>query len=129
MRLLFLILIVACAAIQYPLWFGEFGYARVQELNQQLEQQRAVNQAMIARNNALIAEIEDLKTGTQALEDRARYEMSMIDPNETLVRILPPNESPPVTPMPVAMGASAQPKAQPNAQPSTPSNRAGRRAP
>ena len=101
MRLLFLVLILACAAIQYPLWMGEFGYARVQELNQQLEQQRQVNQAMNARNNALLAEIEDLKTGTQALEDRARYEMSMIDQGETLVRILTPNEDPPVIPIQV----------------------------
>lgn len=117
MRLLFLVLIGACVAIQYPLWFGEFGYTRVQELNQQLEQQRQVNQAMIARNNALLAEIEDLKTGTQALEDRARSEMSMIDQGETLVRILPPNENPPVTPITVSpSGSPTKPAPSVNAQ-------------
>ena len=110
MRLLFLVLIGACLAIQYPLWFGEFGHNRVQELNQQLEQQRQVNQAMIARNNALLAEIEDLKTGTQALEDRARYEMNMIDQGETLVRILTPNEEQPVMPIQVAPPTPANTK-------------------
>ncbi|WP_159990351.1 septum formation initiator family protein [Pelistega ratti] len=106
MRLVFIVLILACIAIQYPLRMGEFGYKRVEELNEQLQKQRETNQAMVARNNAMQAEIEDLKTGTQALEDYARSEMNMIAGNETLVRILTPHEAIPVAPIRYGAGTT-----------------------
>lgn len=92
MRLLYLALMVACVAIQYPLWWGEEGWARVTVLKQQLELQEEKNKALLARNNAMDAEVHDLKTGTDALEDRARIEMRMIKKDETYVQILTPNE-------------------------------------
>lgn len=98
MRLILVLLVLACIAIQYPLRMGGFGYKRVDELNQQLQAQRETNKAMMARNNAMQAEIDDLQTGTQALEDYARQEMSMVESNEVLVRILDNNEEiPPAT--------------------------------
>lgn len=99
MRNILVILVLACLAIQYPLRMGEFGYKRVDELNQQLKAQQETNRAMTARNAAMQAEIEDLKSGTQALEDYARAEMSMIDSKEVLVRVLPPNEEAPIAPI------------------------------
>lgn len=99
MRRVWLFLIFACIAIQYPLRLGASGYKRVHELNQQLAQQQATNKAMMARNAAMQAEIDDLKSGTQALEDYAREEINMVEPNEFLVRILTPNEQAPVAPI------------------------------
>lgn len=108
MRLVLLVLILACLLIQYPLYLGSSGYKRVEELNQQLQAEREMNQALLARNNAMQAEIEDLETGTQALEDRARLEMSMIDSDEILVRILSPTEKEPMLPIRIAPPDSKQ---------------------
>lgn len=102
MRLILVLLVLACIAIQYPLRMGEFGYKRVDELNQQLQAQRETNKSMMARNNAMQAEIDDLQTGTQALEDYAREEMSMVESNEVLVRILENNEEIPPPPIRIA---------------------------
>ncbi|WP_193088564.1 cell division protein FtsB [Advenella sp. FME57] len=99
MRLLYLALMVACVAIQYPLWWGEEGWARVTVLKQQLEAQEEKNKALLTRNNAMDAEVHDLKTGTDALEDRARIEMRMIKKDETYVQILTPNEPQPDVPV------------------------------
>ncbi|MGX9937562.1 cell division protein FtsB [Advenella kashmirensis] len=99
MRLLYLALMAACVAIQYPLWWGEEGWARVTVLKQQLEAQEEKNKALLARNNAMDAEVHDLKTGTDALEDRARIEMRMIKKDETYVQILTPNEPQPDVPV------------------------------
>lgn len=108
MRWVWLLLILACVAIQYPLRLGNSGYKRVDELNQQLAQQKETNKAMMARNAAMQAEIDDLKSGTQALEDYAREEMNMVEPNEYLVRILTPNEQAPVAPIRIGPSTSSQ---------------------
>lgn len=110
MRNILVILVLACLAIQYPLRMGDSGYKRVDELNLQLKAQQETNKAMMARNSAMLAEIEDLKSGTQALEDYARTEMSMVDSNEILVRILPPNEAVPVAP--IRIGSQQQTQQQ-----------------
>jgi len=110
MRLLYLALMVACVAIQYPLWWGEEGWARVTVLKQQLEQQEEKNKALLARNNAMDAEVHDLKTGTDALEDRARIEMRMIKKDETYVQILTPNEPQPQVPVSYEVPAAAESK-------------------
>ncbi|MGO1766733.1 cell division protein FtsB [Advenella sp. S44] len=114
MRLLYLALMVACVAIQYPLWWGEEGWARVTVLQQQLEAQEEKNRALLARNNAMEAEVHDLKTGTDALEDRARIEMRMIKKDETYVQILTPNEPQPE--VPVSYEVPGAPKAGKPAQ-------------
>ncbi|WP_071058799.1 cell division protein FtsB [Pelistega sp. MC2] len=117
MKLILLVLVFACIAIQYPLRLGASGYKRVDELNQQLQAQRETNKAMTARNNAMQAEIEDLKSGTQALEDYARSEMSMVASNEVFVRVLPPNEEAPVAP--IRIGAQESKETKPVAPVST----------
>ncbi|MFA5703486.1 MAG: cell division protein FtsB [Advenella sp.] len=109
MRLLFLLLLLACIAIQYPLWKGESGWLRVAELKEQLQEQHEKNKALLARNNAMKAEVQDLESGTQALEDRARIEMGMINEGETLVQILVPNEAVPTVSLPIGKKADVHP--------------------
>ncbi|HBP29451.1 MAG TPA: cell division protein FtsB [Advenella kashmirensis] len=111
MRLLYLALMVACVAIQYPLWWGEEGWARVTVLKQQLEAQEEKNKALLTRNNAMDAEVHDLKTGTDALEDRARIEMRMIKKDETYVQILTPNEPQPDVPVSYEVPGTSKAKA------------------
>ena len=115
MRLLYLALMVACVAIQYPLWWGEEGWARVTVLKQQLEAQEEKNKALLARNNAMDAEVHDLKTGTDALEDRARIEMRMIKKDETYVQILTPNEPQPDVPVSYEVPGASKAKTAPAA--------------
>lgn len=88
MRWLFLIVIVACLAVQYPLRWGDTGYAQVEVLDRRLKQQLAHNRALEARNHAMQAEIDDLREGTEALEERARGQLNLIKEPENLVQIV-----------------------------------------
>lgn len=94
MRLLFFILLVLTLSIQYPLWWGKGGWTRVKELRTQISQQKETNEALRARNNALVAEVVDLKTGTQAIEERARAEQGMLKEGEIFVQIVPKGDQP-----------------------------------
>jgi cell division protein FtsB len=91
MRSLALTLSFLIVAIQYPLWFGKGGWLRVRQLDQQLEAQRASNDRLALRNAALNAEVLDLKTGLEAIEERARNELGMIKPDEIFFQVLDPN--------------------------------------
>ena len=90
MRPLTLILIGLIIAIQQPLWFGKGSWLRVWHLDQQLDEQRAQNQARVLRNAALNAEVRDLKTGLDAIEERARTELGMIKSDEVFFQVLTP---------------------------------------
>lgn len=63
--------------------------------------QNETNAALVARNDALQAEVQDLKSGTQAIEERARGEMGMVKDGEIYVQILAPNEAGPAVHTPV----------------------------
>lgn len=88
MRLLLLVLLLACIAIQIPLRWGGAGYAQVAVLEQQLDQQLQHNKALDARNNAMLAEIDDLRSGTEALEERARTQLNLLADDEYLIQIV-----------------------------------------
>ena len=92
MRLLLLVLLFACIAIQIPLRWGGSGYAQVDVLAQQLEQQLQHNKALEARNNAMQAEIDDLRDGTEALEERARVLLNLLADDEYLIQIVSDKE-------------------------------------
>lgn len=95
MRLLFLVLALLTLMLQYPLWWGKGGWMRVRELQTMQVAQQDTNQALMARNAALQAEVQDLRAGTQALEERARAEMGMLKEGEIFVQFLEPGESEP----------------------------------
>jgi cell division protein FtsB len=90
MRLLALALIVLIAAVQWPLWAGKGGWVRVWELDQQLKSQHRANDGLRARNTELAAEVRDLKTGYEAIEERARSELGMIAQDEEFFQVLEP---------------------------------------
>ncbi|HTS53636.1 MAG TPA: cell division protein FtsB [Burkholderiales bacterium] len=97
MRLLALVLVFLIAALQWPLWAGKGGWMRVWELDQQLNAQRRTNEALRARNAALDAEVRDLKTGFDAIEERARSELGMIKQDEVFFQVLEAGPRPPAT--------------------------------
>jgi cell division protein FtsB len=94
MRFLALALIVLIAALQWPLWAGKGGWMRVWELDQQLKAQHRTNEGLRARNAALDAEVRDLKTGYEAIEERARSELGMIKQDEVFFQVLEPGPRP-----------------------------------
>jgi cell division protein FtsB len=91
MRAFALILGVLLVLIQYPLWLGKGGWLRVWEVDRQLASQRAKNDMLQARNEALDAEVRDLKQGYEAIEERARFELGMVRKDEVFFQIVAPN--------------------------------------
>ena len=89
MRLLFVGLLLLAGLTQYPLWMGRGGWFDVWDLQMKVSDQRTVNDGLASRNKALAAEIEDLRTGTEAAEERARSELSMLKQGEVFVQVLP----------------------------------------
>jgi cell division protein FtsB len=77
-------------ALQYPLWIGKGGWMRVWELDRQLAQQREANARLKSRNDALEAEVVDLKQGFEAIEERARTELGMIRKDEIFYQLVAP---------------------------------------
>ena len=82
-----LALIVLIALLQYPLWLGKGGWLRVWDVDRQLASQREANQKLETRNAALDAEVRDLKTGYEAIEERARFELGLIKQDEIFVQV------------------------------------------
>ena len=87
MKALFAILVALIVLIQYPLWFGKGGWLRVWQISNELDVQKAGNRKLEARNASLAAEVQDLKTGTEAIEERARSELGMIRGDEVFFQI------------------------------------------
>lgn len=88
MRLITLTLAVLLALIQYPLWMGKGGFFRIRELSLQLEAAREKNEENRLRNAKLASEVRDLEVGTEAIEERARYELGMIKKNEIFIQVI-----------------------------------------
>jgi cell division protein FtsB len=79
-------LLALLLALQYPLWLGRGGLLRVAELERQVSAQRELNQTLEARNATLEAEVRDLKSGYEAIEERARYELGLVKDGEVFVQ-------------------------------------------
>jgi cell division protein FtsB len=85
-----LALVLLLAGLQAKLWWGDGGWRAAHDLHQKVAQQRLENEKLKQRNNALSAEVEDLKSGEIAVEERARSELGMIKPGETFYRVVEP---------------------------------------
>lgn len=81
------LLVVLIALLQYPLWLGKGGWLRVWDTDRQLQAQHEINQKLEQRNTGLDAEVRDLKSGSDAIEERARFELGMIKNGEIFVQV------------------------------------------
>mgnify|MGYP001031663837 CR=1 FL=1 len=91
-RWLTFILIALLLGLQYKLWVGEGSLAEIWSLYQAGEVQRDENARLKERNAALEAEVQDLKKGLDAIEERARSELGMIKDGETFYQIVEPSK-------------------------------------
>lgn len=88
MRVFTLILALLIALLQYPLWLGKGSWLKAWEVDQELTKQNIENAKLKARNASLDAEVRDLKTGYEAIEERARSELGMIKQDEIFFQVL-----------------------------------------
>jgi cell division protein FtsB len=82
------LLVVVAVLLQLKLWQGTGGLDEARELQERVAVQRQENARLQQRNDALEAEVEDLKSGEAAIEDRARSELGMIRPGEVFYRVV-----------------------------------------
>ena len=90
MKRLSILLGTLLLAIQWPLWMGHGGWFRVWDLQHQLADRLALNEAYRVRNQVLTAEISSLLRGTEAIEERARNELHMMRRDETFFQFRAP---------------------------------------
>ena len=105
-RWLLLVLAVLLALLQYRFWFGPGNSGEVMMLEAQVANQKRDNDGLQQRNDALAAEVKDLKEGEAAIEERARSELGMVKPGETFYRVI--DEASATAPAPQAVDSDAQ---------------------
>lgn len=88
MKILIAALIIILALLQYKLWFGNGSLTEVWRLRQAIQIQEKENTSLRERNQALSAEVKDLKQGLDAVEERARSELGMIKKNEVFYQVI-----------------------------------------
>ena len=88
MRILAAALVFALVLLQYRLWFSDQGLREVSRLQSAVDAQQAANREQSERNRQLAAEVNDLKVGLAALEERARSELGMVGNSETFYQIV-----------------------------------------
>ena len=88
MKAFVLLLASLLALVQFRLWVGDKSLAEVWRLGQAIEHQTSENALLKNRNQRLEAEVRDLKTGLEAVEERARLELGMIRKDEIYFQIV-----------------------------------------
>ena len=111
MKVAFAALLVAFVLLQLRLWVSDEGLREVWHLRQAVENQVAENKVLAERNLQMKAEVNDLKHGFTALEERARNDLGMIGSSETFYQVVDAaHRSPEAEPtLPDRLQASAQP--------------------
>ena len=88
MKLIVVILLVLLFWLQYKLWLGDGGIPEVLQLEGEIETVQEEVRGLKERNEALDAEVVDLKKGIEAIEERARSEMGMIKKDEMYYQVI-----------------------------------------
>lgn len=88
MKWLVTIVSAVLLSLQYALWFGDSSLITAGYMQQAIDTQLQQNKTLMERNLALDAEVRDLKTGTAAVEERARSELGLIRSDETFYQVV-----------------------------------------
>ena len=107
MRIFAVILGLALVLLQYRLWLSDQGLREVSRLQSAVDAQAAANREQSERNRQLAAEVNDLKVGLAALEERARSELGMVGNSETFYQVVTA-----ATPAPAAPAAAVTARAE-----------------
>jgi len=90
-------LLILLVLLQYRLWFGDGSVREVAQLQTQISAQEQQNAKLRERNRTLAAEVQDLKKGTTAIEERARTDLGMVGKSETFYQVVSPENASPAT--------------------------------
>ena len=82
MRSIVIFLFLALVGLQYKLWLGDGSVTQWLHLENKLAVEEQQNKQLAARNRAVEADILELTSGDQALEEQARYELGMVKDGE-----------------------------------------------
>lgn len=82
MRMIGVFIILILASLQYKLWFSDSSILKLERLHKKLSTQLNENNSLSARNKAIEADISELKSGDQALEEQARFDLGMVQQGE-----------------------------------------------
>lgn len=93
LRITLIVLGVFLILLQARLWVSEDGFVGMHRLADRVELQQAENKELAERNERLHAEVQDLKDGFSALEERARADLGLIAPNETFYVVSDPPDT------------------------------------
>jgi len=93
MRAFSALLLIIFSLLQYRLWFGKNSVPDYLALQEDVTRQQLANEKLKQRNKLLYADTDDLKLGTEAIEERARNELGMIKDNETFFRVIPSKDN------------------------------------
>jgi cell division protein FtsB len=93
MKYLAAALLIVLVLLQYRLWFSDGGMREVSQLRAEIAAQRKENESLRERNRTLAAEVQDLKKGTVAIEERARTDLGMIGKGETFYQVVKDSKS------------------------------------
>ncbi|AQM20709.1 MULTISPECIES: cell division protein FtsB [Vibrio] len=88
MRLFAVTLALLFGLLQYDLWLGKNGIADYRTIVDEIDVQQQVNENLTLRNSEMFVEIDDLRQGLDAIEERARHELGMIKAGETFYRLV-----------------------------------------
>ena len=87
MRFITVVLVALLGLVHAELWFGKGGLGKAMGLQFRLTEQQQKNALAEARNGRLAAEVRDLKDGLEMVEEKARFELGMVRPDEIFVRV------------------------------------------
>ena len=93
MKILALVLLILLVWLQYKIWLQDGGIPEVLQLQQEVESVKTEVGKLEERNASLDAEVQDLKKGLDAIEERARSEMGMIREGEVYYQVIDSNKT------------------------------------
>ncbi|MGH8529621.1 MAG: cell division protein FtsB [Nevskiales bacterium] len=93
-RLLVVLLLLLLLGLHYRLWIADGGYAEIAHLKREISAHQQQNAQLKSRNAALEAEVNDLKQGLDAMEERARADLGMVKEDEEFFLMVEPVPTP-----------------------------------
>jgi len=82
------ILIVLFGYLQYKLWVAEGKVQDSWQLEQRIHKLQTNNATLTQRNEALQAEVSNLKSGHEVVEEKARRELGLVGKDETFFQYI-----------------------------------------
>lgn len=87
MKVVAFLLALLTVVVHYNIWVDEQGLPALRRLDSAIDERRAANAQLAARNARLAAEVRDLGSGLGAVEERARRDLGMLKSDEVFFQI------------------------------------------